>query len=88
MIRKPFRVSADYIDWAHGPGAESEQPLAMRICATEVHPAPSPYMLFDDPQLVREIASVAELYCNHERGDNDRRAARVRVRAIQWLENL
>lgn len=82
---KPFRVSADYIEWAHSSAAEDGHDLAIELCELPVHPAASPYVLVADPRLVFEIADVAELYVGGERGDNDRRAARVRARALRWL---
>lgn len=84
----PFRVSADYIEWAHGPAAEDGQERAKALCAQAVgaHGAPGKgprYILVSDPVLVAEIADVAELYVGGQ--DNDLRAARVRSRALLWL---
>jgi hypothetical protein len=81
----PFRVSADYVEWAHGGAAEEGQPLATKLDSATVYPgAVSGYKLFDDPQLVAEIADVAELFVGGD--DNNLRAASVRARAVTWLE--
>lgn len=82
--REPFYVSADYIDWAHGPGAESGYPMATELCALPVSrrrvavPA-------DRLDLVREIASVAELYTCGPSDERDPRAVRVRKAALEYL---
>lgn len=77
---KPFVVSDDYIDWAHGSAAEEEQPLAVRLFE---QPIKGNSRLIVDPQLVAEIANVAELYVGGD--DNILRAANVRARAVKWL---
>ena len=82
---KPFRVSYSYIEWAHGPGAEDGQPLALRIVDAPFDKGHN-YVLFTDPELVAEIASVAELYVGGRRDDNDLRAARALKRARAWLK--
>lgn len=87
---KPFRVSADYIDWAHGPGAESEgegYDLAREICALPIV-MPGSYVLVPAHRvdMVREIEDVAGLYVGGD--DNDLRAASVRSRARKWLKEV
>lgn len=77
----PFRVSDNYVDWAHGPGAEDAQPLAVRLVEAPVHQGK--FKLIDDPVLVAEIADVAELYVGGR--DTDLRAAAVLKRANKWL---
>lgn len=79
----PFRISADYIEWAHGPGAESGQTKAKALCALVDADPIRETIYIGDPELVREIASVAELYVGGS--DNDLRAARVLKRARAWL---
>ena len=84
---KPFRVSTAYIDWAHGSAAEEEQPLAVKLCAlADAHQGgkAKPYIVVDDPQLVAEIADVAELYVGGS--DSNLRAAAVLARARTWLK--
>lgn len=82
---KTFNISADYIEWAHGPGAEDGQRLACALCALAEHPnrrgqVEIPASRLD---LVYEILSVAELYTGG--ADTDLRAARVRKRAQAFL---
>ena len=81
---KPFRVSANYVDWAHGSAAEDGQPLAKRLDGATIYSDKAgPFKLIDAPELVAEIADVAELYIGG--GETDLRAARVRARAVRWL---
>ena len=49
-----MKVSRKWIDWAHGPGAEDGQSLAMTLC---------------DLALIAELVDVAELYRNPCTGD-------------------
>lgn len=79
---KQFQVSADWIDYAHGPGAESGQPLA-----TTLVNLPGRTVKISDPALVREIVSVAELYtgCRDDDPTISRRAASIIKRARAWL---
>ncbi len=64
-----MKVSSKWIDWAHGPGAEDGQPLAMRLCeladAQQKGSVP-----IDDAALIAELVSVAELYRNPTSGDS------------------
>lgn len=83
-MTRPFRVSVDYIDWAHGSAAEDGQPLAKRLDSATIYcDSRSAYKLLDDPVLVAEVADVAELYVGGS--DSDLRAAQVRARAVRWL---
>jgi hypothetical protein len=91
MARGPFRVSVDYVYWAHGPGAESAgdgYEAARELCglADAAGDRPLATVPAEREDLVTEIASVAELYVGGEPGDTDPRAARVLQRARQWLE--
>ena len=83
---KAFRVSSDYIEWAHGSAAGDDQPLAIALTDLPdvAGSAARHYKLVDDPKLVAEIADVAELYVGGS--DNNMRAAVVRGRAINWLK--
>lgn len=76
-----FRVSIDYLEWAHGSAAEDGQPRAVRLIDAPGYQMK--FKLFTEPELVAEIADVAELYIGG--GDNDLRAARVFARARKWL---
>lgn len=81
---KPFRVSAAYVDWAHSSAADDGQERALAICnAPELGTGATAYKLVEEPQLVAELADVAELFVGGR--ENDLRAAKVRARALQWL---
>src|SRR4051812_8499508 len=82
MMSKAFRVSDDYLDWAHSSAAEESQPRALRLFQ---QPLRGDARYIECPELVAEIADVAELYVGG--GDSDLRAARVRARAIEWLRD-
>ena len=87
-----YRFPSDWIDYAHGPGAESGQPLARELCDL----ATGTYFYLDETKahLVREIISVAELYCPAERGadreerNRAKRAAWIIQRGRDYLEKL
>jgi hypothetical protein len=81
---KPFRVSADWIEWAHGPGAEDGQEAAKLICDL---PVKGGVVSVDDPRLVYEIVDVSELYTGSTRGlSHDPYEYRQRVRANRVSE--
>lgn len=80
MRLKPFVCSDDYLEWAHGSLAEEGWPSALRILAA---PLKGKARVIDAPELVAEIADVAELYVGGR--DTVLRAARVRARAVKWL---
>jgi hypothetical protein len=82
----PFRVSCNYVYWAHQPGADDGQPLAVEIMT--LHDSVQPgrdFVLVPEgrPDLVHEIMDVAGLYVGGR--DTDLRAARVLNRARVWL---
>ena len=63
-----MKVPRRLIEWAHGPGAEDGQPLAMSLC----DPASAPgvgAIEVADPALIAELVDVAGLYVNPCRGD-------------------
>jgi hypothetical protein len=63
MPNKPFRVSADWIDYAHGPGADDGQPTATELVElSDAAGSGSVLIPHDRADLVEEIVSVAELY--------------------------
>ena len=89
MKPKPFRVSAQWIMYAHQPGAESGNKSAEELCdlITERDYVLVPVSRVD---LVREIISVAELYTNNYGGDrldqyNSTSAKRVINRGWKWI---
>lgn len=62
------KVSRKWIEWAHGPGAEDGQPLALQLC--ELASAPGKGNIeINDPELIAEIVNVAETYQNPTFGD-------------------
>ena len=99
---KPFSVSVDWIYYAHGPGAESQQALATELCelADNVHaPATqrSAYVRIPAARadLVREVVDVAGLYSGSTRRmidedekRNARRANDIIKRGREWLRAL
>ena len=63
-----MKVSRRWIEWAHGPGAEDGQPLAMRLCDLAGAPGAGSIEV-TDPTLIAELVDVAGLYVNPCRGD-------------------
>ena len=63
-----MKVSRRWIEWAHGPGAEDGQPLAMSLC--DLASAPGACSIeIADTVLIAELVNVAWLYVNPCRGD-------------------
>ena len=83
---KPFRVSSDWIDYAHSPGADDGQPTAVEICDMLTQ---RDYILVPAHRidLVQEIISVAELYTGGRGEDGIRSATATRLirRAHKWI---
>ena len=63
-----MKVSRRWIEWAHGPGAEDGQPLAMSLCDLAVALGAGSIEVAD-PVLITELVDVAELYVSPCRGD-------------------
>jgi hypothetical protein len=63
-----MKVSRRWIEWAHGPGAEDGQPLAMSLCDLASAPGAGSIEIAD-PTLIAELVDVAGLYVNPRRGD-------------------
>ena len=63
-----MKVSRRWIEWAHGPGAEDGQPLAMSLCDLAGAPGAGSIEVAD-PVLITEPVDVAELYVSPCRGD-------------------
>lgn len=87
---KPFRVSANWIYYAHQPGAEDGQPTAVELCDLITE---RDYVLIpaDRIDLVKEIIDVAGLYSTSYGGDREDRlraanASRLIKRALQWIK--
>jgi hypothetical protein len=89
---KPFRVSAQWILYAHQPAAEDNQPAAAELCDLITK---RDYVLIpaDRGDLVKEVISVAELYSTSYGGDREDRlraanASRLIKRATKWLSDV
>jgi hypothetical protein len=63
-----MKVSRRWIEWAHGPGAEDGQPLAMSLCDLASAPGMGAIEVAD-PALIAELVDVAGLYVSPCRGD-------------------
>lgn len=83
---KPFRVSAEWIAFAHGPGADDRQPTAVYLCSLITWCA---YVLVPPHRvdLVEEIVSVAELYDDPHERRRCAAARRLSKRAHAWLQS-
>lgn len=66
--KQQMRISRKWIDWAHGPGAEDGQDLASRLVDI-ANMADGAMLELEDPVLIAEVVSVAELYARPTRGD-------------------
>jgi hypothetical protein len=89
---KPFRLSANWIAYAHGPAADDRQPSAVELCDLITE---RDYVLIpaDRIDLVKEIIDVAGLYSSSYGGDREEKlqAARARQliqRACKWIEEV
>ena len=72
-MKRPFQVNAQWLLYAHGPGAEDGQPLATRLCDLLDLPNSGKVILLSSPELVVEIIDVAELYTNGSNVQDDER---------------
>ena len=89
---KPFRLSANWIAYAHGPAADDRQPSAVELCDLITE---RDYVLIpaDRIDLVREIIDVAALYSSAYGGDREEklqaaRASALIKRACKWIEEV
>ena len=64
-----MKVSRRWIEWAHGPGAEDGQPLAMSLCDLASAPGVGAIDVAD-PALIAELVDVAGLYVHSLRSAN------------------
>lgn len=86
---KPFTVASDWIEYAHGPGAESRQPAAIELCDLMGNTRTT--IPVDRPDLVEELISVAGLYATDQKGADEegravsRRARQLVKRGREWL---
>jgi len=63
-----MKVSRRWIEWAHRPGAEDGQPLAMSLCDLASAPGVGSIEVAA-PALIAELVDVAGLYVNPSRGN-------------------
>lgn len=63
-----MRVSRRWITWAHEPPAESGVEASVKLCELAEGPGRGPVEV-SDPDLVRELVSVAECYRRPSPGD-------------------
>lgn len=89
---KPFRVSTQWIFYAHQPAAEDNQPAAVELCDLITK---RDYVLIPASRadLVKEVIDVAELYSTSYGGDREDRlraanASRLIKRATKWLADV
>lgn len=68
MKGNKLKVSRKWIDFAHEPGAESGQPLAIKLMEIAEKPGKGSVEI-TDPELIAEIVDVAELYVDSTPGD-------------------
>ena len=63
-----MKISRKWIEWAHGPGADEDQPLAVKLWDLAQTPGKGAVQI-EDPELIAEVVSVAELYSYCRSGD-------------------
>jgi hypothetical protein len=86
----PFRVNSQWIEYAHGPGAEDGQPLATELVSLPVIDG-AVLIPGHRRDLVAEVLDVAELYAFDTDVQNDDRLwwraypGRLINRSRQWL---
>ena len=80
---RTFKVSADWIEYAHGPGAESGYPLAIQLCDLPRNGRGQTEIPLERMDLIFEVKDVAELYTCGE--DKDLQACRVVARCKRIL---
>jgi hypothetical protein len=88
---KPFRLSANWVAYAHGPAADDRQPSAVELCDLITE---RDYVLVPGERLdlIREIIDVAGLYSSAYGGDREDRLRAARAgqlikRACKWIED-
>lgn len=69
VSQAPMRVSRKWLHWAHGPGAEDGQELALKLIGLAASQGRNLAIEINDPVLVAEIVDVAELYQTTRPGD-------------------
>jgi len=80
---RTFNVSYNWIEYAHGPGADSQFPLALELFTLPVNKRNQVEIPMHRRDLIEEVMQCADLYRGGE--DNDLQAARVFSRARKAL---
>jgi hypothetical protein len=83
-MQKTFNVSANWIEYAHGPGAEDGYKLATELCDMPVNKRGQIEIPLSRKDLIFEVQDVAELYVGGD--DNNLQAARVVARCRKALQ--
>lgn len=83
---KTFNVSWNWIEYAHGPGAESGYPVSKELCDMPVNKRGQIEIPLERRDLIEEVQSVAELYVGGD--DNNLQAARLVKRCKEELYPL
>jgi len=78
---KPFRLSANWVAYAHGPAADDRQPSAVELCEL-ITERDCVLVPGDRLDLVREIIDVAGLYSSSYGGDREDRLQAARASAL------
>ncbi len=65
-----MKVSRKWIEWAHTPPAESGVEASVKLCELVEGGLRSAVVEVNDPELVRELVSVAECYQRPVPGDS------------------
>ena len=78
---KPFRLSANWVAYAHGPAADDHQPSAVELCDLITE---RDYVLVPGERLdlIREIIDVAGLYSSSYGGDREDKLQAARASAL------
>ncbi len=64
-----MKVSRKWIEWAHTPPAESSVEASVKLCELADGPGQGSVEV-EDPELLKELVSVAECYRNPSSGDS------------------
>lgn len=91
-LKRSFVIGADWLIYAHGPGAESGQSNARTLVNYANSRGRLVHITPDREDLVREIASVAGLYVGSFGEDEEgkkraKRAQKIVERAREWLKS-
>ena len=80
-----MRVSWNWIEYAHRPGADSQFPLAVELVNLPINRRNQVEIPIHRRDLIEEVMRCADLYRGGRREDNNLQAARVFIRARKAL---